>query len=375
MNLYLHQQHGPTFPFFRTNIYQLIWIAVVAIFFVTTSACNRTSASAVDNAATAQQPSVISLPADDLPVKNLRFSGTVQAVESHSILAPRLTGQASGSMVATRIVSSGARVRTGDVLVEFDRQKHMQNILDRQAEHDGFIQQIRRKQAEQAAARAADETGLKDAEVDVQTARVEMRKNDVIPPYQAEINRVNLIEAEARYKQLRETFDLKREAREADLRILEIQRDRAKLAVDYAGNNIEKMTILSPMDGLAVPYRIRKGTRLVDPQEGDEFTPGRSIMMIVDTEHMQVEAVVNQVDIAQVYIGQPAEIRLDAYPNLLFQGKVERIGPIGMAGASSRRVRNFSIFVSIDGSHPNLLPDLTASVDLQLVQAEDVPHD
>ena len=357
------------------NICQFALIAVVAIFSVTTSACNRTITSAVDDSSTTQQPSAISLPTDDLPVKTLRFSGTVQAVESHSILAPRLAGQASGSMVATRIVSSGARVHTGDVLVEFDRQKHMQNILDRQAEYDGLIQQIRRKQAEQAAARAADETGLKDAEVDVQTARVEMRKNDVIPPYQAEINRVNLIEAEARYQQLRETFDLKREAREADLRILEIQRDRAKLAVDYAGNNIEKMTILSPMDGLAVPYRIRKGTRLVDPQEGDEFTPGRSIMMIVDTEHMQVEAIVNQVDIAQVYMGQPAEIRLDAYPNLLFQGKVERIGPIGMAGASSRRVRNFSIFVSIDGSHPNLLPDLTASVDLQLVQAEDVPHD
>ena len=69
----------------------------------------------------------------------------------------------------------------------------------------------------------------------------------------------------------------------------------------------------------------------------------------------------NQADISRVYTGQPAEVRLDAYPELVFHGKVERISPIG---TGTRRLRQFSIIVSINESHPNLLPDLTASIDL-----------
>jgi multidrug resistance efflux pump len=66
-------------------------------------------------------------------------------------------------MVAAMIVSNGSRVRTGDVLLEFDTQTQMKNLLDRQAEYDGLERQIQRKQADHAAALATDETELKGA--------------------------------------------------------------------------------------------------------------------------------------------------------------------------------------------------------------------
>jgi multidrug efflux pump subunit AcrA (membrane-fusion protein) len=87
---------------------------------------------------------------------------------------------------------------------------------------------------------------------------------------------------------------------------------------------------------------------------------------------MQVTALINQVDISNVKIGQPAEIRLDAYPDLVFPGKVERISALGTSSMYSRRIRNFSVVISIQGSNPKLLPDLTAAVDLQLESAKDV---
>jgi HlyD family secretion protein len=301
----------------------------------------------------------------------LRLSGTVGAVETYGVQAPRLTGQMSSTMVITRIVSSGTHVRAGDILVEMDRQNQLKNIQDKQAEYDNLVQQIRKKQADQAAARAADETELKGAEVDVQTARVEMRKNEVIPAYQAEINKVDLAEAEAKLEQLKETFALKREAQAAELRILEIQRDRARLAVDYAQSNVENMTIKSPMDGLAVLTPSYRGTRMVDLQEGDEVRSGSGIMVVVNPASMQVVARVNQVDISKVHVGRRAEIRLDAYPDLTFPGKVESISAIGTSSTYLKRIRYFTIVVSIQGSNPKLLPDLTASVDLQLENAKD----
>jgi HlyD family secretion protein len=304
--------------------------------------------------------------------RNLRLSGAVSAVQSHNILAPRLSGQMTSTMVITKIVRNGTRVREGDVLLELDRQNQLKNILDKQADYDNLVQQIKKKQADHASAQAADETELQGASVDVQTARVDMRKNGLIPGYQAEINKVNLAEAEARLKQLKETLALKGEARAAELRILEIQRDRARLAAAYAQSNIEKMTIKSPMDGLAVLTPIYKGTRMVDPQEGDEVRSGGGIMMVVDPAEMQVTARINQVDVSQLHIGQSARIRLDAYPDLVFPGKVERISAIGIPSNYSKRIRYFSVVISIEGSNPKLLPDLTAAVDLQVENAEDV---
>jgi multidrug resistance efflux pump len=301
----------------------------------------------------------------------LRISGIVGAVDSYGVQAPRLTGQMSSTMVITKIVRNGTRVRAGDILVELDRQNQLKNILDKQAEYDNLVQQIRKKQADHAAAHAADETELKGAEVDVQTARVEMRKNEVIPGYQAEINKVNLAEAEAKLKQLKDTYALKHVAQAAELRILEIQRDRAKMAVDYAQGNIENMTVKSPMDGLAVLTPSSKGSRIADPQEGDEVRSGSGIMVVVDPSAMQVTARVNQVDISQVHVGQAAQIRLDAYPGLVFPGKVEKISAIGTPSNYLKRIRYFTVVVSIQGSNPKLLPDLTAAVDLQLDGAAD----
>jgi HlyD family secretion protein len=296
----------------------------------------------------------------------LRLSGTVGPVQYYSVQAPRLSGQMPGNMVITRLVKNGTQVRAGEVLVEFDRQTQMKNILDKQAEYDNLMQQIRRKQADHDSARAADETELKSAEVDVQTYRVEMRKNDVVPGYQAETNKANLAEAEAKLKQLKDTAALNREAQAAELRILEIQRDRALMAVQYAQSNIEKMTVNSPMDGLAVLSAFSRGGNMADLQEGDEVRPGQGIMMVVNPAQMRVSARVNQVDLSQIYLGQSAEIRLEAYPTLIFPGKVESISAAGTRSDYAKRIRYFMTVISIQGSNPKLLPDLTAEVELQL---------
>jgi hypothetical protein len=86
---------------------------------------------------------------------------------------------------------------------------------------------------------------------------------------------------------------------------------------------------------------------------------------------MQVSARVNQVDITQVHIGQSAEIRLEAYPTLIFPGKVASIAAIGTRSDYIKRIRYFTILISIQGSNPKLLPDLTAIVDLQMENTKD----
>jgi HlyD family secretion protein len=299
-------------------------------------------------------------------IRTVRVTGTVMAIRSTVISAPRLSGPNTASLVITRLVRGGASVARGSPLVEFDRQQQLSNAFDRRAEYLDLEEQIRRKRAEQTAARAKDETELTQAENDASRARLETLKNEMLPSIEAEKNNQRLEEAEAKLRQLRDTFQLKRRAAEADLRILEIRRDRARNAMEHAERNAERMAIASPLDGMAVLKSIWKGNQLAEVQEGEEVRAGVPIVEVVDPAGMQVRAQVNQADISHLQVGQTAGIRLDAYPDLVFSGRVEQVSPLGVVSTLNPKVRTFVALVSIAGSHPKLMPDLTAAVDVDV---------
>lgn len=299
-------------------------------------------------------------------VKTIRLHGIVEAVESHAIAAPRLSGQGLGTLIITKLVVNGSSVHQGDVLVEFDRQVQLRNVLDKQAEYRDLEDQIKKKQADQAAARAADETELKQAEDAEKTAELEVKKNEIVSKIDAEKNIENLEQARATFQQLKETFDLKRKAARADLAILEIQRDRAQAAMRWAQGNTEKMVIHSPVDGIAVINSMWKGGSLSDVQEGDEVRPGFAFLQVVNPGQMQVRARVSQADIDDLQVGQTARIHLDAYPELSFSARVERIAAVAQTSAFNNKVRVFTVLFHISGSDAKLLPDLSAAVDVEL---------
>jgi HlyD family secretion protein len=299
-------------------------------------------------------------------VRTLRLSGTAEAVHSYSVLAPRLTGGDFGQMILTKLTRRGTRVKKGDLLAEFDREAQLKTFRDKQAELRDLGNQIASKKAEQEATRAHDDTELKQAEDAVGTARLEVQRNEVVSHIDAEKNKLNLEAAEASLKQLRQTYDLKRKAAEADLRLLEIKRDRARSAMLHAKENSEKMAVLSPLDGLVVLNPIWKGGGMGEAEEGDQVWTGFPFMQVVDPSRMQVRARVNQLDVPYLKIGQTAQIHFDAYPDLSLTGKLERLAAIGLSGGLSNTVRAFGALFSMEGSDPRLMPDLSASLDVAL---------
>jgi HlyD family secretion protein len=299
-------------------------------------------------------------------VRGVRLTGTVEAVQATTIFAPRLAGQNQNSLVVTALVKAGQTVHPGDLLVEFDRQDQVRNALDKQAELSDLEQQIRKRRAQEAAARAADDSTTKQAETTLQRAKLEMLKNEMLPKIQAEKNALALEEAEARLEQLQQTYDLKRSAAEADVRVLEIRRDRAKTAMQQAASNADRMLIKSSIDGIAVVKTTWKGRGPGEIQEGDEVRSGNPIVDVVNPGTMRVRARVNQADIDELRVGQLVHIGLDAYPDLSFEGRISQISPIGVQSTLSPKVRNFIVLVDVNGSHPNLMPDLSASLDVEL---------
>ena len=99
--------------------------------------------------------------------------------------------------------------------------------------------------------------------------------------------------------------------------------------------------------------------------------PGAPVLQVVNQASMLVRVRVNQADLPFVRVGQPAVVHLDAYPDLAMPGRVEEIAPIGVKGSFSNRLREFTAIVSVDGSNPRLMPDLTAAIDVEVERVKD----
>jgi HlyD family secretion protein len=305
-------------------------------------------------------------PISENPGQVLRLKGTTEAIQARAILAPLLAGQQIGTLTIIHLTPAGTKVKQGDLLVEFDRQAQMRDIIDKQADYEKLVDQVAEEQAKENAARAKDETELKTAEDNLQKAELEIQKSEIVSKIDAEKNQENLDEAKATYDQLRETFDLKRKAAQAGIRILEIQRDRTRQTMEHAKANSEKMQIHSPLDGVVVLNTIWKQGTMGEVQEGDQVRAGVPFMQVVNPAAMQVRVLANQQDFPSLRIGQTAKVRLDAYPDMVFSGKLDQIAPIGEGGDFSNKLRTFVVIVAIQGNDPKLMPDLSAAVDVDV---------
>lgn len=311
-------------------------------------------------------------------VRTLRVTGTTEAMQSYVVSAPTLTGGGLSSLVITHLATAGLKVKKGDLLVEFDRQNQIKNALDSEATYKDLLEQIRKKLAEQAIARAKDDTDLQQAQDAVQSAELETRRNEVVSRIDAQKNLANLEEARANLEQLKQTFQLKRKADVADLKVLEIQRDRARSAMDHSRNNAAKMEIRSPIDGVVILNSTWKGSSMGEVQEGDEVRPGVPFLQVMDPGAMQVRARVNQEDVPWLDVGQTVWIRPDAYPSIVLPGRLDRLAAIGVTSGMSNKVRSFTALFAIQGTDSHLMPDLSVAIDIVIERRGDsliVPRD
>jgi HlyD family secretion protein len=277
--------------------------------------------------------------------RGLRLKGTTQAVESRAILAPTLSGEKFGTLTIVKLTRAGSYVKRGDILVEFDRQAQLRDFIDKRATNS------------------------------LSTAELQMQKIETLSRIDAEKAQENLEEAKATLAQLKETFDLKRKAAQASIRILQIQLDRNKETMAHAEANAALLEVHAPLDGVVVLNTIWKEGTMGEVQEGDQIRPGVSFMQVVDPSHMQVQAPVNQEDLLRMQIGEPVSVHLDAYPGLSFPGKLESIDPMGREGDFSDKIHTFAAVFSVLGHDPRLMPDLSAAIDVDRAKGVVSPGD
>src|SRR5258707_14557579 len=258
-------------------------------------------------------------------------TGALKTSQSRTVIAPPIAG---GTLQIITLARSGAHVRTGELVLEFDPSQQEYNLGQSRSDLLQAEQEIVKAKADAAVQTAEDQTALLKAKIGVRRAEPEISKNELVSPLDAQKNLLALDEAERAQAQLQQDVQSHSASNQAALAISEEKRHKARLSMEQAEQNIKNMHITSPIDGLVVIHGNRESTggffmdgmTLPDYHVGDQVNPGSSIAEVIDISHLEVEAQIGETDRVNLKAGQSVEIKIDALPGETFSGKVQTVG-------------------------------------------------
>ncbi|MBV8519688.1 MAG: efflux RND transporter periplasmic adaptor subunit [Acidobacteria bacterium] len=136
----------------------------------------------------------------------------------------------------------------------------------------------------------------------------------------------------------------------------------AEAGLRQAATDLERTTIVSPIDGKVVQLNAHEGEVVVT---GTMNNPGSVIAVIADLSEILVEAEVGETEVVGIRVGQEASIKVDAVADKEYRGHVVEIGSSAEVrqGAGSG-VRYFDVKVAIDNSDERLRPGMTSQVSI-----------
>ena len=153
-----------------------------------------------------------------------------------------------------------------------------------------------------------------------------------------------------------------------------------QVATLQANQDLLNRTIaVAPFDGIVTNEPVREGETVV---EGIQNTEGSTLMTLADMSIVTAEVKVDETDIVNVQLGQPAEVTVDALPNKVFKGYVTLVGDqallrsTGVATSQSttgtEEAKDFKVVVTLDDPSKELRPGLSCTAKITTAHKTDV---
>ena len=263
-------------------------------------------------------------------------------------------------------VKEGDRVKKGQLLAQLENVQSTADVNATQAS-------LEVGQTDAVAAEAALNTSVADlnrAKSDAERAKLDwdraqgLFKEALIAKSEYDMRKAafetaaaGLAQAQARVAQAKAQKD------SAGRRISQI---RANLT--HAADVLQKTTYAAPFDGMITNLPVREGETVVI---GIQNSPGSTLMTIAEMSVLTAEVKVDETDIVNVRLGQPAEVSIDAMPKRPFKAVVSEIGNnaiVRSTGVStsqqtsaSQEAKDFKVVVTLQNPPDDLRPGLTAT--------------
>jgi HlyD family secretion protein len=147
----------------------------------------------------------------------------------------------------------------------------------------------------------------------------------------------------------------------------EAQAQQAQASLKQLEEQLSYTTVTSPIDGVVLSRDVQMGDAVSSILVlGSTAT---LVMTLGDTHEVYVKGKVDESDIAKVYLGQAARIKVQSFPSKTFAGRVTKIAPLGV---EKDNVTTFEVQISIDNATGELKANMTANAEIVLEEHKDV---
>jgi HlyD family secretion protein len=271
-------------------------------------------------------------------------SGKIQPHDSVNISADTV------GRVTQLAVDEGYRIKKGQFLMQIDPE-----LLSRAAQQQEASLAAARSTIDQLRVASESATaGLKQAQ-DTYNRQQQLWKGGLTTKEQ--------LDAAEQTLKMRQA-DANSAAKQIETQQLRMKQEEAALA--SAKYNLSKVRIESPIDGIVTKRNIQEGETVV---VGTMNNAGTVLLTIADMSNIEAQVEVDETDIPNVTLGQPAKITIDAMPGKTFAGKVVEIGnsPIAASAgttSSTSQATNFLVKVKVTDQIPDVRPGFTCTAEI-----------
>jgi len=289
-------------------------------------------------------------------------------------------------------VKEGDTVKKGELLLKTES---VQQEADVEAQEAALKTAVADVSAMEAGVQSAS-ASLKTAQAELQTAQANFSRARDDYARAEQLLKDRLI-AQQLYDQRRAEFEVAQaslqaaESRvaqsKAQLQQVTFNRDmsRARVAQNRAGlmraRDLRAKTLYtSPLDGIITNLAVRVGENVVP---GIQNSVGSLLFQISDLSVITTEVKVDETDIVNVKLGQPAEVTIDAIRDKTFKGKVTEIGQSAIgrttgqtvgqtAATATEEAKDFKVVVTLDSPPPGLRPGLSTQAKITTATRQNV---
>jgi HlyD family secretion protein len=295
-------------------------------------------------------------------------SGDLRATRSTQFFVPPMGGQ----LTIVSLTNSGAAVKAGDVIAEFDASEPEFALEQAGFELQLADQEIARADAEAAVIAADDEVALLTARFNVRRAELDARANELVGSLIAQQNVMLLEEARGKLAALEQEVQSHRETSRASTAMIRERRSKAMASVATATRNIAMLRVVAPFDGF-VSLRTNMnalggimffGASMPDFKPGDAANPGTLFAELIDITRVEVTAKLAESDRASVAPGQLVDIRIDAAPAVQLRGKVRSISSVASRQLFEGGERRFDIAFDVEGGDDSIRPGISTALSI-----------
>jgi hypothetical protein len=295
-------------------------------------------------------------------------SGELVAVDVRSFVMPRF-GRYWYNMKIIGLADHGTAVKPGDSLIQFDPADIKKFIIERETQLENERANLEKLVVQQENRISDLMSALRSEEASFNLKKLEMEQSRFESERIRQIRQLEFRQAEINFEKAKKRINLNNIIAANELKIQKIRVSQFEKEVKEAYAVLPTLTIRTPIPGIFQVANKRRSRELL--RLGDEVSFGTNLGNVPDLTWMKVKSTISETDISKVKLGQKVHVRLDALPNVAFDGEISHISILCRKYENTRR-KVFDVEVKLLVSDERLKPGMTVSCEIIANELENI---